>query len=130
MLLPGPSVLERLIIHVCSEGHVQLFETVFQRLSPALRQAIDRLLDIPDGEQRSAFYRLKEYPPAPSISSIQSYLQRYQTVAETGLDEGEGQVLTPAFLDYFFKQAKRYSAKDPQAISTCPRASTMSPSGT
>src|SRR5439155_21831622 len=54
VLLPGPSVLERLIIHVCSEVHVQLFETVFQRLSPELRQAIDRLLDIPDGEQRSA----------------------------------------------------------------------------
>jgi TnpA family transposase len=112
VLLPGPSVLERLIIHVCAEVHVQLFETVFQRLSPELRQAIDRLLDIPDGDQRSAFYRLKEYPPAASISSIQSYLQRYQTVAETGLDDGEGQVLTPAFLDYFFKQAKRYSAKD------------------
>jgi hypothetical protein len=112
VLLPGPSVLERLIIHVCAEVHVQLFDTVFQRLSPELRQAIDRLLDLPDGEQRSAFYRLKEYPPAASISSIQSYLQRYQTVAETGLDDGEGQVLTPAFLDYFCKQAKRYSAKD------------------
>ena len=112
VLLPGPSVLERLIIHVCSDVHVELFETVFRRLSPALRQAIDQLLLVPDGEQRSAFYRLKEYPPAPSISSIQSYLQRYHTVAETGIDACESQVLTPEFLDYLFKQAKRYSAKD------------------
>jgi TnpA family transposase len=112
VLLPGPSVLERLIIHVCSDVHVQLFETVFRQLSPELRQAIDRLLMVPDGEQRSSFYHLKEYPPAPSISSIQSYLQRYQTVAETGIDEFENQVLTPEFLDYLFKQAKRYSTKD------------------
>jgi len=88
------------------------FETVFRRLSPALRQAIDQLLLVPDGEQHSAFYRLKEYPPAASIASIQSYLQRYHTVAETGIDECEIQVLTPEFLDYLSKQAKRYSAKD------------------
>ena len=112
VLLPGPSVLERLIIHVCSDIHLQLFETVFRQLSPALRQAIDRLLLVPDGEQRSTFFHLKEYPPAPSISSIQSYLQRYQTVAETGIDEFEIQVVTPEFLDYFFKQAKRYNAMD------------------
>ena len=112
VLLPGPSVLERLIIHVCSDVHLQLFERVFRRLSPELRQAIDRLLTIPDGEQRSSFFHLKEYPPTPSISSIQSYLQRYQTVAETGIDDFEIPVLTPEFLDYFFKQAKCYNATD------------------
>jgi TnpA family transposase len=112
VLLPGPSVLERLIIHVCADVHLQLFETVFRQLSPALRQAIDRLLLVPDGEQRSAFFHLTEYPPAPSISSIQSYLQRYHTVAETGIDDFENQVFTPAFLEYFFKQAKRYNATD------------------
>lgn len=81
VLLPGPSVLERLIIHVCSNVHGKLFETVFKRLSPELRQAIDQLLLVPDGAQHSAFYRLKEYPPAPSIASIQSYLHRYHTVS-------------------------------------------------
>jgi hypothetical protein len=64
VLLPGPSVLERLLIHVCSNVHGELFETVFKRLSPELRQAIDQLLLVPDGEQHSAFYHLKEYPPA------------------------------------------------------------------
>ena len=112
VLLPGPSVLERLIIHVCSDVHLQLFETVFRCLSPELRQAIDRLLTVPDSEQRSYFFHLKEYPPAASISSIQSYLRRYQTVAGTGIDDFEIQVLTPAFLDYFSKQAKRYNATD------------------
>lgn len=112
ILLPGPSVLERLIIHVCSDVHLELFETIFKRLPPELRQAIDRLLTVSDGEQRSTFFHLKEYPPTPSISSIQSYLQRYQTVAETGIDAFEIQMLTPAFLDYLFKQAKRYNAND------------------
>ncbi|MDH3601713.1 MAG: DUF4158 domain-containing protein, partial [Candidatus Tectomicrobia bacterium] len=65
VLLPGPSILERLIVHLCSDVHVQLVETVFRRLSPELRQAIDRLLTLPDGEQRSYFFHLKEYPPTP-----------------------------------------------------------------
>jgi hypothetical protein len=112
VLLPGPVILERLIIHVCSEVHLQLFETIFRRLSPELRQAIDRLLTVSDGQQRSYFFHLKEYPPAASISSIQSYLQRYQTVAETGIDAFEIQVLTPEFLEYFFKQTRRYNATD------------------
>ena len=47
ILLPGPSVLERLIISVCADVHAQLFETMCQRLSPALRQAIDHLLTVP-----------------------------------------------------------------------------------
>jgi hypothetical protein len=112
VLLPGPSVLERLIIHVCSNVLDELFETVFKRLSPALRQAIDQLLLVPDGEQHSVFAHLKEYPPAPSIASIQSYLQRYRTVAETGMDTCEIPMLTPEWLTYLYKQAKRYNAKD------------------
>ena len=112
ILLPGPSVLERLIIHICSTLHQQLFESVFQHLSPELRRAIDQLLRVSEGEQRSYFHHLKAYPPAATISSLQSYLERYQTVAATGIDDFEGRMLTPAFLEYLFKQAKRYSAKD------------------
>ena len=92
--------------------HDELFETVFKRLSPALRQAIDQLLLVPDGEQHSTFAHLKEYPPAPSIASIQAYLHRYHTVAETGIDACEIPVFTPEWLVYLFKQAKRDNAKD------------------
>lgn len=112
VLLPGPSVLERLIIHICTTVHQQLFESVAQALSPELRCAIDELLKVPEGEQRSYFHQLKAYPPAATISSLRSYLMRYRTVSETGIDQFEGRMLTPAFLDYLFKQAKRCSAKD------------------
>lgn len=112
ILLPGPSVLERLIIHVCATVHQQLFESVFEQLSPELTEAIDQLLKVSEGEQRSYFHHLKAYPPAATISSLQSYLERYRAVAETGIDNFEGRMLTPAFLHYLFEQAKRYSSKD------------------
>ena len=70
------------------------------------------LLAVPEGEQRTYFYQLKEYPPAATLSSLRAYLQRYRTVTETGIDTFEAQLLEPAFLDYLFKLARRYSATD------------------
>ena len=111
-LLPGPSVLERLIIHVCSRAYTQIFSSIYQQLKPDLRGAIDHLLTVPQGEQRSYFSRLKAYPPAATISSMKAYLTRYQAVVETGIDDFQTTVLQPAFIDYLFKLALRYSATD------------------
>lgn len=112
ILLPGPSKLERLITRICSGVHTQNFDAIFQQLSIPLCEAIDRLLKVPEGEQRSYFHQLKEYPPAATISTMQLYLKHYEIVAETGIDDVEVRELTPAFLDYLFKQAKRYSTTD------------------
>ena len=70
------------------------------------------MLTISQGEQRSYFSQLKAYPPAATITSLKAYLARYQAVVETGIDDFETQVLEPAFIDYLFKLAKRYSATD------------------
>ncbi len=125
ILLPGPSVLERLIIHICSEVHQQLFKSVFQHLSTDLREAIDHLLKVPEGKQRSYFYHLKAYPPAATISSLQSYLERYQTVVATGINDFEERMLSPAFLEYLFKIAKQYSTTDIQRFAEHKRYTLM-----
>ena len=112
IVLPGRSVLKRLAISVCSKVHEQIFESIYLKLSHELKQAIDHLLSVPEGEQRSLFYQLKEYPPSAKISSLKNYLKRYRILVETGIDDFEGQFITFSYLDYLFKLAKRYSAKD------------------
>ena len=67
---------------------------------------------VSEGDQRSYFQKLKEYPPSGKISSIRDYLKRYRTLSETGIDEFEAQTIDPTFLEFMFKLAKRYSAKD------------------
>jgi len=111
-LLPGPSVLERLVIHVCSTAHAQLFESIYKRLSLDLEREIDDLLAVPKGSRRSYFSQLKAYPPAAKISSLRSYLNRYQTLLATGIDTLDSQLAEPAFQDYLFKLTKKYSAKE------------------
>lgn len=125
ILLPGPSVLERLIIRICSTVHQDLFQAVFEQLSPEIQQSIDKLLNVPEGEQRSYFHHLKAYPPAASISSLKSYLERYQSLVNTGIDDFEARMLTPEFMDYWFKLAKRYSAKDLRRFSKHKRYTLM-----
>lgn len=112
ILLPGPSTVERLIIHICAEAHTQLFEAIFQKLSPGLRKTIDDLLTVSEGERRSYFAQLKQYPPAAKISSLKTYLKRYQALVATGIDAVETQIAEPAFQDYLFKLTKKYSAKE------------------
>lgn len=112
IVLPGHSVLERLIISICSTVHEQIFESLYLRLSPEIKQAIDRLLSVPEGEQRSYFYQLKEYPPSAKISSLKNYLKRYRRLVETGIDDFDGQLINSSYLDYLSTVAKHYSTKD------------------
>lgn len=112
ILLPGPTTIERLIIQVCGEVHDQVFASIYQGLSVELRTAIDEFLSISEGEQRSYFYQLKEDPPAAKISALRSYLQRYQTLAESGIDAVELRTVEPAFQDYLFALTKKYNANE------------------
>ena len=92
--------------------HAQLFESIYQRLSPDLQSAIDQLLTVPERGQRTFFAQLKAYPPEAKISSLRIYLQRYQMLEATGIDAIEAQLTEPAFQDYLFKLTKKYSAKE------------------
>ena len=112
VLLPGTTVLERLIIHVCNEVHTELFAAIYQQLSADLREMLEQTLLVPQEEQRSFFSQLKAYPPQASIGSLRTYLQHYFALVSTGIDTIESQLVDPAFQDYLFKQARKYNVKD------------------
>jgi TnpA family transposase len=111
IILPGQSILERLVVAVCSKVHENIFESIYIQFSTELKQTINQLLEVPEGQQRSYFQLLKEYPPSAKISSIQNYLERYQTLENTGLNEVEEKLIDPAFQKYLFKLTKNYSSK-------------------
>lgn len=125
VILPGPSLMERLIIRVCADVHERLFESLYERLSPAIKRAIDNLLVAHPGAQRSQFSLLKEYPPSASITSIQRYLERYRVLEGTGIDAIECQFVDPAFMDYLYKLTLRYSPKDIKRFKAPKRYSLM-----
>jgi TnpA family transposase len=125
IILPGASVLERFIVSACADVHERLFERLYKQLSPALKTSIDELLTAQSGDQRSLFYLLKEYPPSATISSIRRYLGRYQALNDTGIDAFEVQAVDSAFLDYIYRLAKQYNAKDIKRFNKPKRYSMM-----
>ena len=111
-VLPGPTTLERQIVRVCNQVHSQLFESVFGQMSSELRRAIDDLLQAPENDQRTYFNQLKEYPPSATIASLKRYLEKYENLVATGINEFEGKLIDTAFMHYLYRLAKQYSAKD------------------
>lgn len=111
-VLPGPTTIERQIVRICNQVHAQLFEQVFEQMSPELREAIDDLLQTSGGNQRTYFNQLKEYPPAAKISSLKRYLERYDNLVATGINAFEEKLIDTTFLHYLYRLTKRYSAKD------------------
>ena len=124
VVLPGQSVLERLIASICASVHEKLFEAFFKNLTEALKSNIDTLLVVNAGEQHSSFQLLKEYPPSASISSIQSYLNRYQLLAGVDIDNIKIQ-LEPSFINYLYKLTMRYNARDLKRFNEHKRYSMM-----
>lgn len=112
IVLPGPTTIERQIVRICNQVHAQLFEQVFEQMSPELREAIDDLLQTSGGNQRTYFNQLKEYPPAAKMSSLKRYLERYDNLVATGINAFEEKLIDTTFLHYLYRLTKRYSAKD------------------
>ncbi|MDR1843805.1 MAG: DUF4158 domain-containing protein [Citrobacter amalonaticus] len=82
VMMPGPTVIERLIISICAQVHERMFETLHNQLSAGIKQAIDDLLVTLPGDQRSLFYLLKESQPSATVTSIKRYMKRYYVVLD------------------------------------------------
>ncbi|MEM1119177.1 MAG: Tn3 family transposase [Bacteroidota bacterium] len=124
-LLPGLSVLSRLVNQVSNDAHLKIFENVYQKLPPSILTAIEEVLKLPEGEQRTFFFKLKTYPPSASISTLQSYLKKYHRLIDLGIDQLKEQLVEPVFQDYLYQLAKKYSAKDLKRFDTRKRYTLM-----
>ena len=112
ILLPGPSVLDKLVTHLSSQEHLEVFESVYQKLPTDIINAIEQILKLSEGEQRTFFFDLKQYPPSATISSLKDYLGKYQRLMDMGIDQMKEQLVEPAFQQYLFELTGKYNATD------------------
>ncbi|MDQ2833458.1 MAG: DUF4158 domain-containing protein [Acidobacteriota bacterium] len=89
VLLPAPSTLERLVSSSAAQAQEQLFERIERHLPKDLCVAIDQLLDVPETDQRSTLFRLKEYPPEATPRILDQYVDRHMLLSELGVDRIE-----------------------------------------
>ena len=110
--LPGQVRLKRFLNATCAHYQGNIFEQIYTRLTPELKQAIDELLSIPRVGNKSQFSIFKEYPPSATITSLQVYLKRYQQLANIGIQEVDLTEIEPRFLQHMFKLGKYYDVSD------------------
>ena len=112
VMLPATSTLERLVRAEVMHATTDLFDMVASRLPPALRDAIEVLVEVPDGDARSSLFRLKDYPKSANAAVIKGDIVRLHLIEEllgTGawLDD-----LDPRIVRQLGQLGRRYDAGD------------------
>ena len=111
VVLPSKKILERRINSLCAKVHSKIFEAIYDRMPPPLKESLNEIL-MSEDNQVSFFSLLKESPPAAKISSIKTFLQRYKKLEEITLEQFDSSTFSDTFTDYLFRLAKYYNATD------------------
>jgi len=113
VILPGVTVIDRMITSICNLIHNEIFESIYQKLSLDLLNNIDQSLNVlENNEQSSYFNQLKDYPPAATAKSINKFIERYNKLHNFSLDEFSDHFIHKRFIEYLFRSAKKYNARD------------------
>ena len=85
ILAPGESVLRRAVGAARQAARAIMAERMGERLSPALRERLDALLDTGDDDRFSALNRIKESSSSPSVGGMRRLLARLELIEATGV---------------------------------------------
>ena len=111
VVLPAASTLERLVASVSAHAVQDLFDRVASGLPEHLRDAIEDMVDVPDGEHRSPLSRFKEPPPAARAPAIAASLAKFDLLdglLGSGVDFA---ATTPQLLQHLAQLGRRYDAQ-------------------
>ena len=97
---PAANHLDRIIRSAVRRFEAQQQETVFGRLSPESKSAINHLLSSGnvESDNRSSFSNLKNEPGKPSLENILSVISQLETLDATGLRAGMFEGISPKLI--------------------------------
>ncbi len=109
VILPGPSVLARLVNAAYKRVEASLFKDIFVQIPMAMRKQIDDLLEVEAEQSRSAFFRFAAYPPTAKAMHIADYLKRYNTLSRLEIHRISFAHIQPRFMQKLYEAAKGFS---------------------
>jgi len=112
VMLPAASTLERLVTAELTQATTNLYTQISSKLPQSLREAIDLLVEVPEGDARSSLFRLKEYQKSPNASVIKADIVRLHLIEDL-LGKGAGlEELDPQIIRQLGQLGRRYDAGD------------------
>lgn len=85
VLLPGASVLERLVARVHARVESRLWRVLTSGLTPNQKTQLDVLLQVPPGGRQSTLDRLRRGPTRRSVPALRQALARLEEIRTIGL---------------------------------------------
>ena len=112
VMLPASSTLERLVTAEVTQATTDLHGKISSRLPAALREAIDLLVEVPEGDARSSLFRLKDYPKSANAGVIKGDIVRLRLIEQL-LETGAGlDDLDPKIIRQLGQLGRSYDAGD------------------
>ncbi len=112
VMLPAASTLERLVTAEVTQATTDLYSQISSKLPQSLREAIDLLVEVPEGDARSSLFRLKDYQKSPNASVIRADIVRLRLIEDL-LGKGVGlEELDPQIIRQLGQLGRRYDAGD------------------
>jgi TnpA family transposase len=106
--LPRKSVFARMIDSYCARAEGDVFERIAAQVAPEGRRRIDELLAVPEGDQRSMVFYLREYPPHGNAQTIKDYLTHYEVAMGPGWDLEEIRGVSQNLIEHLYRSTKRH----------------------
>ncbi|MBI1893259.1 MAG: Tn3 family transposase [Candidatus Rokubacteria bacterium] len=85
-VLPAPLTLEAVVSRLVARARTEVRERIGTSIHERLGQAIDHMLEVPEGQRYSLLNRLKEDPPAPHAEAIRHHMELVQELMREGVE--------------------------------------------
>ncbi len=89
VLLPGPTVLSRLVAAAREQASTALWQTLSEASTPAQKRALAGMLTVPAGERTSGLQRLRRGPTSVTAAGMLGALTRLTEIRALGVGEIE-----------------------------------------
>ena len=85
ILLPSAAVLEKIALAARARARKQAYKALTAGVDQAVREKLDALIQVADGETRTAFAWLREWPEAPVQKNLAAIVERLQLLRTLGI---------------------------------------------
>ena len=117
VLLPGVTVLERLVSSVRNRAVKRLWRLLSAMPTSEQRATLDAMLLVPEGSRRSNLDRLRRSPTTISARALRQALERLSEIEKLGMSDLDFSRIPPGRVDALARQANAARA---QAIARMP----------
>ena len=125
VLLPGATVLAKLIITVREEAAGQLYVDLEALLNPAHKEALETLVVKADGETRTPLEKLKDPPDRISVPALLTALERLERIRAVGVGKIPISSFAESRLDALVRYAEGANAQTLSRLSPARRYATL-----